>query len=188
MYRFQASETTVSTQTVMRQTFSGLQMHSVQYLVTPAVQVGRDPHHVDNTRGACCHTQHAYFTSITCTSHMSHASHVHRMHVTHVTHVTPLSHTQSHACHMNHIYTPYTVLCLSVHKWPLLCCGVQREARAHFGCPTLPGLEIENQGGTATAGSHWEKRITEVGVWVCGMGGVCMCITQLCCLSHRMKL
>ena len=181
MYRFQASETTVSTQTVTRQTFSGLQMHSVQYLVTPAVQVGRNPLHVDNTRGHAVtlimrisHPSHACHTR-----HTSHASHVHHMHVTHVTRITLPSHTQSRACHMNHMYTPYTVLCLSVHKWPLLCCGVQREARAHFGCPTLPGLEIENQGGTGTAGSHWEKRITEVCV-LCVLVCVCVCVSLSC--------
>ncbi len=36
---------------------------------------------------------------------------------------------------------------------------VLAEARAHFNCPTLNGLEIEDQGGSGTAGSHWEKRI-----------------------------
>jgi leishmanolysin len=30
-------------------------------------------------------------------------------------------------------------------------------ARSHFGCTTLEGLPIENQGGPGTAGSHWEK-------------------------------
>ena len=32
-------------------------------------------------------------------------------------------------------------------------------ARKHFNCPTLDGVEIENQGGTSTAGSHWEARV-----------------------------
>jgi leishmanolysin len=36
---------------------------------------------------------------------------------------------------------------------------VQREARIHFGCPTLDGLELEDGGGSGSAGSHWEKRI-----------------------------
>jgi len=36
---------------------------------------------------------------------------------------------------------------------------VVREARAYFGCDTLIGGEIEDQGGSGTAGSHWEKRI-----------------------------
>ena len=39
---------------------------------------------------------------------------------------------------------------------------VQREARSHFGCDTLEGAEIENQGGSGTAGSHWEKRLFQV--------------------------
>jgi leishmanolysin-like peptidase len=39
--------------------------------------------------------------------------------------------------------------------------AVRREARAHFGCSSLVGAELENQGGDATAGSHWEKRIFE---------------------------
>ena len=40
--------------------------------------------------------------------------------------------------------------------------NVREEARDHFGCPSLPGLELENQGNVATLGSHWEKRILEV--------------------------
>ena len=33
-------------------------------------------------------------------------------------------------------------------------------ARGYFGCPTLPGAELENSGNAeGTAGSHWEKRI-----------------------------
>ena len=31
-------------------------------------------------------------------------------------------------------------------------------ARQHFGCHTLAGVEIEDDGGPGTAGSHWEKR------------------------------
>jgi len=30
--------------------------------------------------------------------------------------------------------------------------------RAHFGCPTLDGAELEDGGTSGTAGSHWEKR------------------------------
>lgn len=34
------------------------------------------------------------------------------------------------------------------------------KAREHFGCSTLDGVELENQGSEAgTAKSHWEKRI-----------------------------
>ena len=32
-------------------------------------------------------------------------------------------------------------------------------ARKHFNCPTLDGVELENQGGSGTAGSHWEARV-----------------------------
>lgn len=32
-------------------------------------------------------------------------------------------------------------------------------ARNHFGCSTIQGVELENQGGSGTAGSHWEKRV-----------------------------
>jgi hypothetical protein len=31
-------------------------------------------------------------------------------------------------------------------------------ARQHFGCPTLAGVELEDDGGDGTAGSHWEER------------------------------
>lgn len=30
--------------------------------------------------------------------------------------------------------------------------------RKHFGCDTLAGVELEDDGGKFTAGSHWEKR------------------------------
>ena len=32
-------------------------------------------------------------------------------------------------------------------------------ARNYFNCPTLEGVELENQGGEGTEGSHWEARI-----------------------------
>ena len=32
-------------------------------------------------------------------------------------------------------------------------------ARGHFGCPSLGGVELENQGGEGSVGSHWESRI-----------------------------
>jgi hypothetical protein len=31
--------------------------------------------------------------------------------------------------------------------------------RNFIGCPTYPGLELENQGGSGSKGSHWERRI-----------------------------
>ena len=36
---------------------------------------------------------------------------------------------------------------------------IQEEARIHYGCPSLDGVELENQGGRRTMLSHWEKRI-----------------------------
>lgn len=38
----------------------------------------------------------------------------------------------------------------------------QEEARKHFNCPILEGMELENQGGTGTELNHWEKRLLEV--------------------------
>lgn len=35
---------------------------------------------------------------------------------------------------------------------------VVEKAREHFGCSTLDGAELEDEGGTGTAGSHWESR------------------------------
>ncbi|KFQ62474.1 Leishmanolysin-like peptidase, partial [Pelecanus crispus] len=35
------------------------------------------------------------------------------------------------------------------------------EARKHFNCPILEGMELENQGGMGTELSHWEKRLLE---------------------------
>ena len=32
----------------------------------------------------------------------------------------------------------------------------------HFGCDSLQGVELENQGGQGTAMDHWEKRILGV--------------------------
>eukprot|EP01065_Artemidia_motanka_P042691 TRINITY_DN5771_c0_g1_i1.p1 TRINITY_DN5771_c0_g1~~TRINITY_DN5771_c0_g1_i1.p1 ORF type:complete len:2086 (+),score=468.12 TRINITY_DN5771_c0_g1_i1:39-6260(+) len=37
--------------------------------------------------------------------------------------------------------------------------SVIAEAKSHFGCDTIDGLDIENQGGGGSAGSHWEQRI-----------------------------
>ena len=45
---------------------------------------------------------------------------------------------------------------------------VQDEARRHFGCPTLEGVELESQGQPGTAMEHWEKRVLGVSS---GMGG-----------------
>eukprot|EP00331_Platyophrya_macrostoma_P032440 CAMPEP_0176459264 /NCGR_PEP_ID=MMETSP0127-20121128/33149_1 /TAXON_ID=938130 /ORGANISM="Platyophrya macrostoma, Strain WH" /LENGTH=80 /DNA_ID=CAMNT_0017850119 /DNA_START=56 /DNA_END=295 /DNA_ORIENTATION=+ len=32
-------------------------------------------------------------------------------------------------------------------------------AREYFACDSLMGIELENQGGEGTIGSHWERRI-----------------------------
>lgn len=37
--------------------------------------------------------------------------------------------------------------------------AVTKQVRSHFGCASLFGMEIEDQGGAGTAGSHPEKRI-----------------------------
>jgi leishmanolysin len=34
-----------------------------------------------------------------------------------------------------------------------------REARSYFGCEDMDGIEIEDDGGPGTAGTHWEKRV-----------------------------
>ncbi|XP_076858538.1 leishmanolysin-like peptidase [Brachyhypopomus gauderio] len=38
---------------------------------------------------------------------------------------------------------------------------VVAEARRHFKCPILEGMELENQGGVGTELNHWEKRLLE---------------------------
>ncbi|XP_029104423.1 leishmanolysin-like peptidase isoform X2 [Scleropages formosus] len=38
---------------------------------------------------------------------------------------------------------------------------VVEEARKHFDCPILEGMELENQGGLGTELNHWEKRLLE---------------------------
>ena len=32
-------------------------------------------------------------------------------------------------------------------------------ARNYFNCPTIDGVEIENEGGSGSAGAHWERAI-----------------------------
>lgn len=39
---------------------------------------------------------------------------------------------------------------------------LQEEARRHFDCPSLTGVELENQGESGTMGEHWEKRVLGV--------------------------
>jgi hypothetical protein len=37
--------------------------------------------------------------------------------------------------------------------------NVVKHAKRHFGCDNIEGVELENQGGEGSAGSHWEARI-----------------------------
>ena len=37
--------------------------------------------------------------------------------------------------------------------------NVLKQGRRHFACEELEGIELENQGGEGSAGSHWEARI-----------------------------
>lgn len=48
----------------------------------------------------------------------------------------------------------------------------QEEARKHFNCPILEGMELENQGGMGTELNHWEKRLLEVSADIRN-GGAC---------------
>ena len=41
----------------------------------------------------------------------------------------------------------------------LYCFQHKEEVRKHFNCSTLEGAELEDQGSSGTAGSHWEKRV-----------------------------
>uniref|UniRef100_A0A3Q4BU29 Leishmanolysin-like peptidase n=1 Tax=Mola mola TaxID=94237 RepID=A0A3Q4BU29_MOLML len=47
------------------------------------------------------------------------------------------------------------------HVHVLVTPRVVEEARRHFKCPILEGMELENQGGTGTELNHWEKRLLE---------------------------
>ena len=37
--------------------------------------------------------------------------------------------------------------------------NVIKYAKRHFGCDDIEGVELENQGGNGSVGSHWESRI-----------------------------
>ena len=37
--------------------------------------------------------------------------------------------------------------------------NVIKYAKRHFGCDNIEGIELENQGGSGSIGSHWEARI-----------------------------
>lgn len=53
-------------------------------------------------------------------------------------------------------------------------------ARAHFGCPTLKGLALEDLPYDGSYGSHWEARL--MGPEVGAHGHACMC-PSLCIVS-----
>ncbi|XP_004675196.1 PREDICTED: leishmanolysin-like peptidase isoform X1 [Condylura cristata] len=54
----------------------------------------------------------------------------------------------------NNKVVPHTVYLLVTPR-------VVDEARKHFNCPILEGMELENQGGMGTELNHWEKRLLE---------------------------
>ncbi|KRX08706.1 hypothetical protein PPERSA_08017 [Pseudocohnilembus persalinus] len=39
--------------------------------------------------------------------------------------------------------------------------NVLAAAKEHYGCPTALGMLLENQGGSGSAGSHWERTILQ---------------------------
>ena len=43
----------------------------------------------------------------------------------------------------------------------MTCHYSQAEGKQYFGCESLVGVQLEDQGDSGTAGSHWEKRILE---------------------------
>uniref|UniRef100_A0A8C5P280 Leishmanolysin-like peptidase n=1 Tax=Jaculus jaculus TaxID=51337 RepID=A0A8C5P280_JACJA len=52
------------------------------------------------------------------------------------------------------------------------------EARKHFNCPVLEGMELENQGGMGTELNHWEKRLLEVSPTV-SILSLCLSLRQM---------
>ena len=52
-----------------------------------------------------------------------------------------------------------TLLINGINRTLLQTPKVLEYARGHFGCPSLTGVELENQGGSGSLGSHWEARI-----------------------------
>jgi hypothetical protein len=43
---------------------------------------------------------------------------------------------------------------------------VAKEAQAQFGCKTLPGAALENEGGSGSAMAHWEYKWFQVRCFV----------------------
>lgn len=55
---------------------------------------------------------------------------------------------------------------------------VVKTARDYFGCSSLEGLELEDQGGSGTAGSHWDERVAKEDL-MCGIIGGFKGITKM---------
>ena len=51
-----------------------------------------------------------------------------------------------------------------------MCVCKQDEARRHFNCSSLQGVELENQGGEGTSLNHFEKRVLGVSQSTAVMG------------------
>ena len=56
------------------------------------------------------------------------------------------------------------VLCLDTIMIIIIINYQQETGRQHFNCSTLEGVQLEDQGGSGTALSHWETRILEVNI------------------------
>ncbi len=52
--------------------------------------------------------------------------------------------------------------CALLVREPYLYGLLQDAAKEHYSCPTLQGVELENQGGGGTIGAHWELRVLGV--------------------------
>ncbi len=59
---------------------------------------------------------------------------------------------------------------------------VLAKAREFLNCPTLQGMEVEDEGGAGSAGSHWERRIVRDEI-MCGSGGPALSPITLACLQ-----
>ena len=59
----------------------------------------------------------------------------------------------------------------------IFCLILSQEAgRIHFNCSTLKGVQLEDQGGSGTALSHWESRILEVFVNIIEFSLLSLCV------------
>jgi hypothetical protein len=56
---------------------------------------------------------------------------------------------------------------------------VVAEARKLFGCPSLTGVPLENEGGNGTASAHWEYR------WAAALALVCAGVARCCAAAQR---